>query len=67
MFVWIQQLEISKIEGFTSADKQKIIKSEFVDENPVLLEGLSNVWNFLVETKKGFGHVNYVATHKTRK
>jgi len=64
MFKWIENLDISEIDKFSSLDKNEIIMSEFIDENPILLKGLKNVWFFMVKTKNGEGYVNFVYTNK---
>ena len=60
--LWIEKLETNEIQYFTEKDKQNIILSKFNDEHPILLKGLTNTWNFLISTKKGVGHVNFVKT-----
>jgi hypothetical protein len=62
MRIWINNLLVPEIEGFTEKDKQRIIENDFVDEEAILIDGLKNTWHFLVKTKKGVGHVNFVKT-----
>ncbi len=60
---WIQELDITQIEGFTNTDRVNIIKKKFIDDIPVPLKGLKNVWFFSVETKKGYGYVNMIKSY----
>jgi hypothetical protein len=62
MHKWIKDLLVEEIEGFTENDRRRIIEDNFIDEEPTLLNGLSNTWHFLVLTKKGTGFVNFVKT-----
>ena len=64
MILWIQNLEIDQIKGFTPEDKEKIIKEGFEEEDPSNLRGIHNTWHFIVRTKKGVGFVNFVCTVK---
>jgi hypothetical protein len=64
MNVWIDQLDVDLIQGFSNKDKNKIIENKFDDELPTLLNGLVNTWHFLIKTKKGNGYVNFVKTSK---
>ena len=59
---WIRNLEVKEIESFTIMDKEDIIKENFSDEDLVLIKGMKSVWFFMVETKKGNGHVNLIKT-----
>lgn len=60
--IWIRELEITGIEFFTIQDKNDIIEENFVDNEMTPINGMKNVWLFLVNTKKGYGHVNVVKT-----
>lgn len=60
--IWIRELEIGQIEFFTIQDKNDIIKENFVDNEMTPINGMKNVWFFLVNTKKGYGHINVVKT-----
>ena len=60
--IWIRTLKIKEIKFFTIKDQENIIKENFVDDDLALIEGMKNVWFFMVETKKGFGHVNLIKT-----
>jgi hypothetical protein len=60
--IWIRNLEIKEIESFTIKDKEDIIKENFSGEDIVLIKGMKNVWFFMVETEKGYGHVNLIKT-----
>ena len=62
MKIWLDNLKWQEIENFTLNDKLSLIKENFVDEEPMLIEGLKNTWCFLIQTKKGTGFVNYVRT-----
>lgn len=64
MRFWIKKLNTKDIEGFSENDKQKLIQEDFVNEEPVLLTGLDNVWHFLILTEKGTGFVYFVKTLK---
>lgn len=59
---WIRSLKVEEIEYFTISDKEDIIEENFVDDDIVLIKGMKNVWFFMVETKKGCGHVNVIKT-----
>lgn len=60
--IWIRNLEVEEIELFTIEDKENIIKENFIDDDMVLIKDVKNVWFFMVETKKGYGHVNVIKT-----
>ena len=60
--IWIRNLKIEEIEFFTANDQENIIKEKFVDDDLALIEGMKNVWFFMVETKNGFGHINVIKT-----
>lgn len=62
MRLWIRNLEIKEIEGFSIKDKNKLIETDIDGESPTLIKGLENVWHFLINTKKGFGYINFVKT-----
>lgn len=62
MRVWIKQLDSSEIKGFSALDKKRIINNNFDDEIPVSIKGVKNVWFCLIDTKKGYGHVNIIKT-----
>ncbi len=64
MHLWIQCLKISEIKGFSILDQKRIIKNNFDDEIPVPIKRMRNVWFCLVNTKKGYGHVNIIKTFK---
>jgi len=64
MHAWINRLQVDEINGFTQKDKQFIIESGFIGEEPILLKGMKNIWHFLVDTEKGFGYINFVKTKK---
>ncbi|BAU53043.1 hypothetical protein [Mucilaginibacter gotjawali] len=64
MKLWIQSLQIDQIEGFSERDKENIISVGFLEDDPTKLDGLCNVWHFIIETKEGDGFVNFVKTIK---
>ena len=67
MMKWIENLEIDQVDGFSHEDQTLIIEKGFDVEDPSLLDGLSNVWHFLVDTNRGTGYVNFVNTVKILK
>ncbi len=62
MHAWIKQLKTSEIKGFAVIDKKRIIRDNFDDEIPVAINTTKNVWFCLVDTKKGYGHINIIKT-----
>ncbi|MDB5014270.1 MAG: hypothetical protein JWQ25_2472 [Daejeonella sp.] len=64
MMRWIEKLEVDQVDGFSHEDRDEIIKKGFEEDDPSPLNGLSNVWHFLVDTKKGSAYVNFVNTVK---
>ena len=60
--IWIRNLEVKEIESFTIEDQEDLIKENFSDNDIVLIKGTKSVWFFMVETKKGYGHVNLIKT-----
>ncbi|MEO6522967.1 MAG: hypothetical protein ABIN91_14895 [Mucilaginibacter sp.] len=59
--VWIVNLEISEIKGFSEADKAKAIDNDdFYDAT--LLKGLTNVWCIGFIASKGYALINFVKT-----
>jgi hypothetical protein len=62
MSKWLRGLKIEEIEKFTREDQESLIKHDFEDEEPVLITGIKNVWNFNIRTRKGFGVVHFVKT-----
>lgn len=62
MQLWIKCLKISEIKGFTILDKKRIIRNNFDDEIPMPIKTMKNVWFCLVDTKKGYGHINIIKT-----
>jgi hypothetical protein len=67
MKLWIANLKTEEIKNFTKNDKINLINTNFIDESPILLNGLKNCWCFCVSTKKGTGFVNFVLTEKVEK
>ena len=61
--LWLMNLDVEGIENFSLKDKSILIKDDFEDEDPTPLNGLKNIWFFLVH-KKGVGYVNFVKTKK---
>lgn len=59
---WVESLNIDEIKDFTKQDQDKIIEKGFVDEEPTPINGMQNVWCFLINTGKGTGLVNFVKT-----
>ncbi len=62
MRIWLKQLNVGTIKGFTEKNREKLIKNDFVDEEPVLIEGCLNIWCFGIRIKKELALVNFVQT-----
>jgi hypothetical protein len=62
MLLWIENLNAEEIKGFSNADKKRLMNGSFNDEDFTLINGLINVWCVTVQTKKGFGIINFVKT-----
>lgn len=60
MKVWLQRLETTKIKGFNLADKKRVLSNNFEGDFPIPITDIKNVWFFMFETKRGYGHVNIV-------
>jgi hypothetical protein len=65
MDIWLKELKIEEIDKFSNRDREDLIKSNFEDEDPILITGMRNVWNTNVRTKKGFGSIHFVKTDVT--
>jgi hypothetical protein len=59
---WLRELDISKIDGFTELDKQKLIIDDFSDEEPIVISGCRNVWCFGLRTSQELALINFVLT-----
>ena len=59
---WAENLNVEEIKGFSNADKKRLMIEGFSDEDFTLINGLINVWCVTVQTKKGFGIINFVKT-----
>ena len=62
MKLWIANLAVDEIKGFTHDDKSEIERIGFEDDDPCPLKGLTNVWHFIVNTKNETAYINVVLT-----
>jgi hypothetical protein len=62
MRLWLKDLPIEEIPGFSLKDKEALLLDDFEDEEPAPLTGIINVWYFLVSTEEGIGRVNAIRT-----
>jgi hypothetical protein len=60
---WAKQLEVSEIYGFELNNKEELI-SEMRDEQPVLLDGLTNVWCVSALISDESALIHFVQTDK---
>jgi hypothetical protein len=62
--VWILQLDLEKIEGFSEKNRQKLIESDFEDHEPVPINGLKNIWcrSLRIKKKENLALVNIIKT-----
>ncbi|MCT4665447.1 MAG: hypothetical protein N4A45_09470 [Flavobacteriales bacterium] len=61
-----EQEQIYQIGTKTIEEIKEQIDSKESDKQPVLLNGLKNVWYFTISTKQGFGNVHIIKTEKHR-
>lgn len=59
---WLKNLEINEIPGFSLKEKDRLIRENFEDEEPVRISETINVWHFLVRVGKYYGYINFVLT-----
>lgn len=59
---WLQNLNVIDIQGLTLNDKTEALTDNFSDEDPILIDGLLNVWHFNLRTQKGIAFINFVKT-----
>ena len=62
--VWLKNLDIKQIEGFSKRDKEKAILNDFINDDPALIMGTTNVWCIGILTRKGYAIVNFVKTER---
>jgi hypothetical protein len=60
---WAKKLEVSKIYSFGQSSKEKLI-AEMKDEEPVALNGLTNVWNVSTLIRGELALINFIQTNK---
>lgn len=65
MRVWLRNLPTNEIEGLSKFQQKRLIKIDFEDEEPTLVQGLTNAWCTGFRTKNGYAHVNFVKTDLT--
>lgn len=49
--VWLKDLDIKSINGFTEKIRLKLIKEGLGNENPVIVDGCKNVWCICLKIK----------------
>lgn len=66
MRVWLRELDVNNIEGFTEKERQRLIDEDFEDEDPIPIEGCTNIWCFglRVSNYKELALINFVKTCK---
>ena len=62
MQVWIDNLKVEEIKGFTEQDRKNVITAGFNENDPCMLTGIVNTWHFIFRTKKGTAFINFVQT-----
>jgi hypothetical protein len=70
---WIEKIkdeqeQIDQLGSKTIEEIQgQLLKKKKLDENPIILNGLVNVWYLSISTKQGFGSINIIKTEKKYK
>jgi len=64
MNLWIQNLPVKEIKGFSEKDRIKKLNEGFFNEDAALIKGANNVWCFDLRTKKGFAIINFIKTDR---
>ena len=64
MQIWLKALKVKEIKGFTKYQYQKLLKEDFEDEKPILIEGCKNVWCFglRISNKENTALINFIKT-----
>ncbi|MFH7004877.1 hypothetical protein [Flavobacterium bizetiae] len=64
MRVWLNALDIKPIENFSEKDRKRLIVEDFINEDPILILGCKNIWNFGLRIRKNkmLAMINIVRT-----
>jgi hypothetical protein len=63
---WLEQLDLNEIQGFEEHHRQRLLKEDFIEENPTLIKGCKNVWCFglKIAMRKDSAIINFVKTRR---